>query len=146
MSQPLEQMVPGTTAWCGRSWEGLVDRRCDAFQHALALRDATTFNASEVVGAFLAFFDETGIGLFRDEEEWIFRSLPSTPEVVLDALEGHIEISALIMALVDEAQAGCADLRVVHRLGALLEAHLVLEEEEIRPLLRASRPSLLPVR
>ena len=134
MSQQLERTVPTSVAWCGRSWEGLVDRRYDAFQHALALRDATDRNSGHVVSEFLAFFNETGIDLFRDEEEWIFRTLRPTPRAVIDALEGHLEISSLIQGLLSEAQAGCVDLRVIHRLGELLENHLLLEEEEIGPL------------
>ena len=143
MSQQLGRTVPTSIAWCGRSWEGLVDRRYEAFQHALALRDATPANSSHIVSEFLAFFDETGIGLFRDEEEWIFRSLRPTPRAVVDALEGHLEISSLIQALLSEAQAGCVDLRIIHRLGELLETHLLLEEEEIGPLFRVG-PSLMP--
>ena len=136
MSQQLERTLPTSVAWCGRSWEGLIDRRHDAFQHALALRDATDRDSLQAVSAFLAFFDETGIGLFRDEEEWIFRVLRPTPRAVIKALEGHLEISSLIQALVREAQTGSVDLRVIHRLGEVLEAHLLLEEEEIGPLFR----------
>ena len=136
MSKPLEHMVPTSMAWCGRSWQGLVDRRHDASQHALALRDANDRNSGQVVSDFLAFFDETGIGLFRDEEEWIFRSLRPTPRAVIDALEGHLEISSLIQALLSEPEASCVDLRVIHRLGESLEAHLLLEEEEIGPMFR----------
>jgi hypothetical protein len=143
MSKQLEHTVPAPVAWCGRSWEGLVDRRHQAFQHALALRDVTPRNSRQVVSEFLAFFDETGIGLFRDEEEWIFRELRPTPRAVIDALEGHLEISSLIQALLSEAQAGCVDVRVIHRLGEVLETHLLLEEEEIGPLFRGD-PTLMP--
>jgi hypothetical protein len=143
MSKPLEHTVPTPMAWCGRSWQGLVDRRHEAFQHALALRDATDRNTGQVVSDFLAFFDNTGIGLFKDEEEWIFRSLRPTPRAVIDALEGHLVISSLIQALLSEAQAGCVDLRVIHRLGESLEAHLLLEEEEIGPMFRGD-PKLMP--
>ena len=139
MSQQLERSIPTSAAWCGRSWQGLVDRRHEAFQQALALRDATERDSGRVVSEFLAFFDETGIGLFRDEEEWIFRSLRPTPRAVIDALQGHLAISSLIQALLGEAQAGCVDLRVIHRLGELLEAHLLLEEEEIGPIFKEPR-------
>ena len=139
MSQHPEQMEPIPGARCGRSWEGLVDRRHEAFRHALALRNATVENSPQVVSEFLAFFDGTGIALFRDEEEWIFRSLRPTPTAVIQALEGHLEISSLIQALLREARAGCVDLRVIHRLGELLENHLLLEEEEIQPLFRGGR-------
>lgn len=146
MSDTLEHMAPAPAAWCGRSWEGLVERRDDAFQQALALRNATDANSIQVANEFLAFFDETGIGLFKDEEEWILRSLRPTPQAVLAALEGHIEISALIKALPREAQAGCVDLRVLHRLGDLLGTHQLFDEEEGRPLLDQGRRVLLPRR
>lgn len=136
MSQPLEQAtsMPVTNAWCGRSWEALVDRRCDAFAQAVALLEATDEDSNRVVSDFLQFFDETGVGLFRDEEEWVFRTLRPTPPEVIRALEEHIEISGLITSLIREAEAGCTDLRVVHALGALLEEHLLSEEEHVRPL------------
>ena len=143
MSQQLERSVPTPVAWCGRSWEGLVDRRRDAFRHALVLRGATERNSGRVVSEFLAFFDETGVELFRDEEEWIFRSLRPTPRAVIHALEGHLEISSLIQALLTDAQASCVDLRAIHRLGEVLEAHLLLEEEEIGPLFRGD-PTPMP--
>lgn len=145
MSQPLEQTIaiPGPSAtWCGRSWEALIDRRCAAFAQALVLRQATEQDSTEVVSEFLEFFDQTGIGLFRDEEEWIFRTLRPTPNAVIRALEQHIEISGLITSLIREAGAGCVDLRVVHGLGALLEEHLLSEEEHVRPLFR-DRPGLI---
>jgi hypothetical protein len=94
-----------------------------------------------VVDRFLEFFDETGVGLFRDEEEWIFRALRPTPRAVIRALEEHIEISKLITALIREAQAGCTDMRIVHGLGLLLEEHLLSEEAEVRPLF-GGRPRL----
>lgn len=143
MSQPSEQMVhvPDTAASCGRSWEALVDRRRAAFIQAQALVQTNDQNSNQVVSEFLEFFDNTGVGLFRDEEEWIFRSLRPTPRAVLRALEEHIQISSLITALIREAQAGCTDLRVVHKLGSLLETHLLTEEENVGSLFR-SRPGL----
>ena len=144
MSQPLEHMVQNPPLWCGRSWEGLVDRRYATFQQALALRDARAADLAQIVSDFLAFFDETGIQLFRDEEEWIFRTLRPTPRDVLRALEGHIEISALVGVLLKEAKTDHA-LGVIHHLGELLEAHLLFEEEEIRPLLGGTRPALQSV-
>lgn len=139
MSEPLEQAmpVPATAAmWCGRSWEALLDRRCDAFAHAVALLEATDQDSSRVVSEFLEFFDRTGVALFRDEEEWIFRSLLPTHPSVIRARQEHFEISRLVTSLIHETRAGCMDLRVVHALGALLEKHLLCEEEEVRPLFR----------
>lgn len=144
MSQQLREVDPAPEIWCGRSWEALVDRRYDAFQYALALRQVTDANSKRVVSDFLTFFDDIGIALFRDEEEWIFRSLNPTPQVVLDALEEHIAISSLIRALIREAQAGCVDSRVAHRLGEVLENHLLMEEEAIRPLVTRPRLTTAP--
>ena len=120
--------------WCGRSWMGLSDRRCAAFEQALALKDATDADLPSVVSEFLEFFDETGVGLLRDEEEWIFRSVRPTPEVVLTALAEHIAISSLVQALVRDAQHGCVEVNMLHDLGELLASHLLREEEEVRPL------------
>ena len=135
MGAPVRSVDPAPAMWCGRSWEGLVDRRSSAFAQARALRSATDQDSRQVVTTFLEFLDATGVALFRDEEEWIFRSLRPTPQAVIRALEEHIRISSLITALIREAQAGCVDLRVIHGLGELLENHLLLEEEEVRPLL-----------
>lgn len=134
-----------TQMWCGRSWEGLIDRRCQAFAHAQALKRATQRDSHRVASEFLEFFDATGTGLMRDEEEWVFSSLRPAPGAVIRALEEHTAISSLIQALIHEAQAGCADLRVLHRLGALLESHLLAEEEEVRPLVSnaSSHPDAL---
>lgn len=144
MPMPLEQMASTNEMWCGRSWEGLVDRRCAAFGQAQTLRSATDEDSHQVVMAFLDFFDTTGEALFRDEEEWIFRSLQPTPGAVSRALEEHMRISSLITSLFQESEAGCVDVRVVHGLGELLENHLLLEEEEVRPLVPV--PRLLLVR
>ena len=88
--QPLEQVMTTSETWCGRSWEGLVDRRCAAFAQAQALQGTTDEHSSQVVTAFLEFFDTIVVSLFRDEEEWIFRSLRPTPEAVIRAVKEHI--------------------------------------------------------
>lgn len=145
MSQPHEHIVPNPAVWCGRSWEGLANRRHAAFQHALALRNSTVANSSKTVSEFLHFFHETGVGLFRDEEEWVFRDLRPTPREVHQALEDHLEITGLIRTLLTEVPADSVALGVVHHLGELLESHLLFEEEQIRPLLRWVKPVLLSV-
>lgn len=145
MSQPLEEMHQAPTVWCGRSWEGLVDRRHAAFQHALALRNATQANSGQAIREFLTFFDEAGNALFRDEEQWVFSELRPTPVVVHRAREEHLEISGLIRTLLNEVPADRVAVGVVQHLGELLESHLLFEEEEIRPLLRSVHPALLPV-
>lgn len=142
MSMPLEQMMPTSELWCGRSWEGLMDRRCLAFAQAEALRSSSDTNASQVVTDFLEFFDATGDSLLRDEEEWIFRSFEPAPEPVRRALKEHMRISSLVTSLFHAANAGCIDVRVVRGLGDLLQSHLLLEEEEIRPLISGPRPLL----
>lgn len=142
MSRSLERMTLGSEMWCGRSWEALADRRCAAFTQAQELRRATDENSLDVVDGFLEFFDERGDSLFRDEEEWIFRSLDPAPEPVSRALEEHIRVSSLVTVLFHEAKAGCVDVRLVHALGELLESHLLREEEEVRPLVKGPQPLL----
>ena len=142
MLQPLERAGSTSRAWCGRSWEGLIDRRCEAFAQSQVLQCATDADSHLVVSEFLEFFDATGASLMRDEEEWIFSSFRPAPDAVIRALEEHIAISSLIQAVLNEAHAGCVDLRVLHRLGRLLESHLLTEEEEIRPLAMES-PGLI---
>lgn len=140
MLQAAKGIEPAPPMWCGRSWEGLGERRRQAFAHGIALKEASQEDAHHIVSAFLEFFDTTGAQLMRDEEEWIFRSLTPAPEAVIKALEEHIEISSLIQSLVREASAGCVDLRVVHALGALMEDHLLREEGDIRPLVTPRPP------
>jgi hypothetical protein len=143
--QPLDRTKPTTQPWCGRSWEGLVDRRSEAFTHALALKAATERTSQRVAHEFLEFFDATGAELLRDEEEWVFCTFQPVPAAVTTAREEHVAISSLTQSLSNETQAGCVDLRVLHRLGELFEGHLLREEEEIRPL-TSHRPRLVPVR
>ena len=123
----------------GWPWGALVERRVQMFEQAVVLREVTATNLLSVVTGFLGFFQATGVGLMRDEEEWVFRPLRPAPRAVLAALEDHIEISRLVQVLLREAQAHCADLRVVHKLGEVLERHLLMEEEEVRPLVTARR-------
>lgn len=137
MSQQLERVAETPTVWCGRSWEALGERRAVAFGQALALQNATPSTCARVVSDFLEFFDAVGVGLFRDEEEWVFRAMRPTPAVVIKALEDHIMVTSLIKALVVAAEAKCVDLRVVHHLGDLLDDHLAMEEDEVRPLIGA---------
>lgn len=132
--------VPPPAMWCGRSWEGLADRRRLAFAHARALSEATPGDAPRRLGDFLVFFEVAGIGLFRDEEEWIFAALRPAPPVVLDALEEHIRIGSFVKVLLHQAGAGHVDLGRVRRLGELLGAHLLMEEEKVRPLTTQRRP------
>ncbi len=139
MSQPLGEPYGGSALSCGPSWEALAERRAAAFDQALALQNATPSTCRAVVSDFLEFFDATGVGLFRDEERWVFQAMRPTPMVVIRALEEHIMITSLIGALVAAAEAKCVDLRVVHHLGGLLDDHLALEEDEVRPLI-GSRP------
>lgn len=137
MSQQLERVAETPTVWCGRSWEALQERRVVASGHALALQNATPSTCGRAVSEFFEFFDAIGVGLLRDEEEWVFRAMRPTPVVVIRALEEHIMITSLVKALIGAAEAGCIDLRVVHHLGALLDDHLAMEEDEVRPLIGA---------
>lgn len=137
MSQPHKSIEQSPNMWCGRSWEGLVDRRCVAFAHAQSMREVTEAEIDSVVPSFLEFFGAEGGELFANEEEWIFQSLSkkNVPRPVLRAYSEHVEISSFVESLSLEIEAGRPDPDVVRRLGDLLEQHLLLEEEEIRPLL-----------
>lgn len=131
------QQAPSTTpsdVWCGRSWEGLGARRRDAFAHARALGRATSSDAPRKLGEFLLFFEATGIGLFRDEEEWIFDALRPAPPIVIEALEQHVRIGWLVKVLLHQAGSRNVDLGRVRQLGEVLGAHLLMEEEKVRPL------------
>lgn len=134
MLQDARPTASPARIWCGRSWEGLVDRRHLAFTHAKSLSDATPEDAPRRLGDFLVFFDTTGIGLFRDEEEWVFDALRPAPRVVIEALEEHVRIGSFVKVLSHQAGAGAVDLGKVRRLGELLGAHLLMEEEKVRPL------------
>lgn len=133
-----------TQTWCGRSWEGLVGRRSEAFAHAVAMEHATERNCHQVANEFLSFFETTGAELFRDEEDWIFFSFESPPDGVISALEGHIAIFSLTQALSGAKQAGRVDVHLVHTLGEMLASHLLDEEQEVRPLTSHARPILPP--
>lgn len=137
MSQQLERVAETSRVSCGRSWAALQERRSVASGQALTLQSATPSTCGRVVSDFLEFFDTIGVGLLRDEEEWVFRTMRPTPMVVIRALEEHIMITSLIKALVVAAEAKCIDLRVVHHLGELLDDHLAMEEDEVRPLIGA---------
>jgi hypothetical protein len=134
MPLPPRSVDPSPVMWCGRSWGGLIDRRCTAFAHARSMREVTEADADLAVSSFLAFFAAGGSELFADEEEWIFRSLGEhdIPPGVSRAYDDHVEISSLADALSCQNAAACADLRVVPRLGEPLEQHLLMEKEEIR--------------
>lgn len=138
MSQQAHPAPLPSALWCGRSWEGLVDRRREAFAHARALSTATAGDAPRRLGEFLVFFETAGIGLFRDEEEWIFGPLRPVPRVVIDALQDHIRIGSFVKVL-HQARTGAVDLGKVRGLGELLGTHLLMEEEKIRPLTIAPR-------
>lgn len=138
MSQQAPAPLP-SALWCGRSWEGLVDRRRDAFAQARALSAATASDAPRRLGEFLVYFETAGIGLFRDEEEWIFAALRPVPRVVIDALQDHIRIGSFVKVLLHQARTGAVDLGKVRGLGELLGTHLLMEEEKVRPLTIAPR-------
>lgn len=144
MSQQARQTDPLGGIWCGRSWEGLVDRRRDTFAHARALSTATGADAARRLGDFLVFFEATGIGLFRDEEEWVFDALQPAPPVVVEALEEHVRIGSFVKVLLHQATTGAVDLGRVRRFGELLGSHLLMEEEKVRPLV--TRPAPRPAR
>jgi hypothetical protein len=114
-------------------------RRRRARLHAKALRDAHSGNAERLARGFITFFSEELMPLFRGEEERLVALLHDdpVPPVVVHALHDHVELSALVNAMSCEVEARCVDLRVVHRIGDVLERHLLLEEQAVIPWLRS---------
>jgi hypothetical protein len=115
----------------------LAHRRARVLEQAQRLRESEVANATSRGLEFIAFFDDVVDALFRDEEEWMSPLVGDhPPATVIDALHDHLEISALVSALANGIYAGCADLRILHRIGESLERHLLLESQELFPLLK----------
>jgi hypothetical protein len=140
MFLPPRSLDPSPVTRCGWSWVGLVDRRCTWFEHALSMREVAEADADPVVSSFPTFFATDGGELFAHQEEWVFRSIDEDPlpPAVSRAYDERLEISSLVDALSHQHSAGCADLRLVRRLGELFVQHLLMEKEEIRPLVSHS--------
>lgn len=89
--------------------------------------------------AFLAFFEGRAIAHFREEEERLFPLLMTDdaepPEELVRALLEHARLHALAGRLRAEFTAGEVGAETLRSVGALLEAHVRLEERELFPLI-----------
>jgi hypothetical protein len=89
---------------------------------------------------FLVFFDGWGVAHFRDEEEHLFPLLfeqvgAEAPEELVHALLDHVRLHALAAQLRSGLAMGEVDAETLQITGALLEAHVRLEERELFPLI-----------
>ena len=89
---------------------------------------------------FLAFFDGSGVTQFRDEEEHLFPLLfeqagAAAPEELVRALLDHARLHALAARLRLGLANGKVEAETLQSAGALLEAHVRLEERELFPLI-----------
>lgn len=135
MFLPPRSVDPSLVMWCGRSWEGLVDRRCTAFAHALSMRAVT---------------ERTPIWSFRRFSRSSPRTEASSSPMKRNRFSVHSASTTsqrgcrVPTTLTSRShlwstscpartRQGAPTLRVVRRLGGLLKQHLLMEEEEIRP-------------
>ena len=89
---------------------------------------------------FLIFFDGSGVTHFRDEEEHLFPLLfeqagAEAPEELVRALLDHARLHALAARLRAGLAIGKVEAETLQSAGALLEAHVRLEERELFPLI-----------
>jgi hypothetical protein len=89
---------------------------------------------------FLVFFDGWGVTHFRDEEEHLFPLLfeqagAEAPEELVRALLDHARLHALAAQLRSGVAVGVVEAETLQSAGALLEAHVRLEERELFPLI-----------
>jgi hemerythrin-like domain-containing protein len=59
-------------------------------------------------------------------------------EPIVEMLQGHAQIRALVMRLSDETMGGNVRPETLHEIGVQLEAHIRLEEREVFPLIEKS--------
>jgi len=89
---------------------------------------------------FLFFFDGAGVTHFRDEEERLFPLLleqagAEAPEELVRALLDHTRLHALAAQLRSGLAVEVVEAETLQSAGALLEAHIRLEERELFPLI-----------
>ena len=93
----------------------------------------------EAAGRFLRFFSAETIRHFREEEELLFPLLVDHESVagalLVQALLEHQRIHALARRLERDVAANEADGASMRELGALLDAHVRLEERQLFPLI-----------
>jgi quercetin dioxygenase-like cupin family protein len=89
---------------------------------------------------FLVFFEGRALSHFREEEERLFPLLldyegAEAPEELVRALLDHVRLHALAAQLRSGLAVGEVEVETLRRAGALLEAHVRLEERELFPLI-----------
>lgn len=109
-----------------------------ALEVALRLRRATAQDADAVRVAFLAFFEGEARDHFRAEEELLLpafaRHVASDDPDVVRVLVEHVELRRRA----DDMASGSCDLRALHELGDLLNAHVRHEERTLFPRVEAA--------
>lgn len=101
-------------------------------------------NPAEIAADFLRFFREEANGHFREEEEILFPAFarygdPSDP-LVVQVLVEHVRIRRLVADLGGQLETGAPSTETMRAAGALLQAHIRLEENEVFPLIERAMP------
>jgi hemerythrin-like domain-containing protein len=121
---------------------GLVHAR--RLQKAAAGEDGSV-SASDVAREFLFFFANEANRHFREEEEVLLpayaRHSDISQEPVIQMLLEHVQIRRLVADLHRQLEEGATlDLETMREAGALLQAHIRLEENVIFPLIERGMP------
>ena len=96
-----------------------------------------------VAEEFLDFWQKETTIHFRKEEEVLLPVMARhggelSREPIVEMLQGHAQIRALVMRLSDETMGGNVRPETLHEIGEQLEAHIRLEEREVFPLIEKS--------
>ena len=93
---------------------------------------------------FVEFFRKEERVHLRDEEEELFplflRHVPSPPALLREARVQHVQLEGFARTLEIAVAAGIVDRETLHVAGALLEAHIRLEERQLFPLIEKLVP------
>ena len=93
---------------------------------------------------FVAFFRNEERGHLRDEEEELFplflRHVSSQPALLREARVQHVQLEGFARKLEIAATAGIVDRETLNGAGALLDAHIRLEERQLFPLIEELVP------
>ena len=120
----------------------------DGLVQALRLRRAAAAgDASARLGAareFVEFFRNEERVHLRDEEEELFplflKHVPSQPPPLRDARVQHVQLEGYARKLEIAVAAGVVDRETLDAAGALLDAHIRLEERQLFPLIEELVP------
>jgi hemerythrin-like domain-containing protein len=111
---------------------------------ARRLRRAAEADSAEAAAkGFLDFWRKDTALHFRKEEEVLLPVMARyggdlSREPLVEMLEDHARIRALVMQLSDEAVGGTVRVETLHEVGERLEAHIRLEERVVFPLIEES--------